>query len=522
MREQIWVIANMYVVSKSSCYTQNMPKVSKLFRDSLMITIFFGINKIVALVRQGIIVKQYGFSPEIDAFNVANNVPDLLFALITGGAFAVAFIPVLAEYLHKESREETWLLFSRVANIVFLSTLALSILVGIFAEQLVKAQLGIAPGFSLSQQEVVVTLMRLNLIATLIFSISGLAMSTLQAHKHFFLPAVAPILYNVGQIFGAVVLTKVFGMGIYGLTYGVILGATLHLLVQIPGMIHYNVRWSLTLSFSDPGVKKVLRLMGPRILTILFIQIIFLSRDNLASRLASGSVTALTYAYFVMQVPETLIGSAIATALLPTISQLIHHDDLRLFVETVNRALRAILTLTVIITVLSIVSLQPFLKTIFHFTPQETSLLTWVTIAYLVGLTSQCLLEIATRVYYAKQDAKTPLIATFFRMVCFIGLSFVFLQSLGAVGLALADSLAVTVEMAILLVILAKTMPQIFHLRDTVKRISFASSASLGVFYLSFTMLPFPLLLTTSGGVLAAFIIAIPFIRRELQMLLRL
>lgn len=499
-----------------------MPKVSKLFRDSLIITIFFGVNKIIALGRQGIIAKEYGFTSQVDAFNVANNVPDLLFALITGGAFAVAFIPVLSEYLHKKSRDETWLLFSRVANIVFLSTLALSIIVGIFAEQIVKAEIGIAPGFSAEQQSLVVVLMRLNLVATLIFSISGLMMSALQAHKHFFLPAVAPILYNVGQIFGVVVLTQVFGLGIYGLTYGVILGALLHLIIQLPGLLHYNIKWSMTLSFKDEGVKKVLRLMGPRMLTVLFIQIIFLSRDNLASRLAPGSVTALTYAYFIMQVPETLIGSAIATAILPTISQLIHHEDLTEFIETVNRALRAILSITVIITVLSIISMGAFLKAMFHFTPEETNLLTWVTIAYLVGLTSQCLLEVASRVFYAKQDAKTPLFATGLRMISFVVLSFIFLQHLGAVGLALADSLAITIELGILLIVMAKTMPQILHLRATIKRISMASVVSLGAFYASFFFLPFPLLLSTSGSVLAGFAISVPFIRKELRMLLHL
>ena len=221
-----------------------MKKLSFLTRTSFLLGFFFAFDKLLAFARSIIIARQFRLSFELDAFNVANNLPDLLFALISGGALAMAFIPVLSEHLTLRGREDTWVLFSRVANIAFVVTAFLAVVIAIFADQIVRAQIGIAPGFNTDQQSLIAQLMRLNLIATLIFSISGLVIAGLQANQHFLLPALAPTLYNIGQIFGALVLSpKVpytigpltlphFGLGVYGLVYGVIIGAALHLGIQ--------------------------------------------------------------------------------------------------------------------------------------------------------------------------------------------------------------------------------------------------------------------------------------------------
>ncbi|HNY95228.1 MAG TPA: lipid II flippase MurJ, partial [Flexilinea sp.] len=297
-------------------------KLSSLSRTSLMIVIFFGIDKVIAIIRQLIIARQFGLSAELDVFNIANNLPDMLFILISGGAMAMVIIPIMTEIIQKESREASWRVFSSIANLAFVVSLILAIFIAIFARPIVTSEIGIAPGFTTEQQEHVVNMMRLNLIATLIFSISGLVMGGLQANRKFFLSALAPILYNIGQIFGAVVLSPqepyrigqielpAFGMGIYGLAGGVILGAILHLLIQIPGLIRLKFKWYPMIQWKDPYVQKTIRIMIPRILTVFFVQLIFIIRDNLASRLETGSVTALSYGYMFQQLPETLIGTA--------------------------------------------------------------------------------------------------------------------------------------------------------------------------------------------------------------------
>jgi putative peptidoglycan lipid II flippase len=267
-------------------------------------------------VRVAVIGRQFGISPALDAFNAANNIPDLLFAMISGGALSLAFIPVLAAVLERDGRPALWALFSRVANLVFLTTAVLAVVVALLAEPLVRSELGVAPGFNTEMQSLVVQLMRLNLVATLLFSMSGLVVAGLQANKSFFLPALAPVAYDVGQIFGALVLAPsepvrlgpftlpAAGLGVHGLVYGVILGAGLHLAVQIPGLIRYRFRWTAVFDWRDAGVLRVARLLGPRILTIGAFQLIFIIQDNLASRLEVGSVTALTYGWLIAQFPK--------------------------------------------------------------------------------------------------------------------------------------------------------------------------------------------------------------------------
>ncbi len=208
---------------------------SQVSKAAALLFVFYGVDKILAILRQVLTARIFGLSPELDAFNAANNLPDLLFALISGGALAIAFIPVLSEVLTKSGKPQAWQLFSRIANLAFLVTAVLAIIVAIFADQIVGWRLGIAPGFQSEQQKLVAELMRLNLMATLIFSISGLVMAGLQANQHFFLPALAPVLYNTGQIFGALVLSPetgfkigpvtfpAFGLGIHGLVYGVLI-----------------------------------------------------------------------------------------------------------------------------------------------------------------------------------------------------------------------------------------------------------------------------------------------------------
>ncbi|MDO9121549.1 MAG: lipid II flippase MurJ, partial [Anaerolineaceae bacterium] len=272
-------------------------KLSKLTKVSFLLAGMFFLDKVLAFVRQILIARQFGLSAELDAFNVANNIPDLLFALISGGALAIAFIPVLTQVLTRDGQGPAWKLFSRIANLAFLVTAGLAVIVAIFADDMVRAEIGIAPGFSTVQQDLVIRLMRMNLIATMIFSVSGLVMAGLQANQHFLLPALAPIFYNVGQIIGVTILSPdkgyslgpitlpAFGLGVQGLVYGVIIGALLHLAIQIPGLVKYNFKWIPSLDLKNEDVGKVIRLMGPRLVTMFMIQLRFIVRDNLASRL---------------------------------------------------------------------------------------------------------------------------------------------------------------------------------------------------------------------------------------------
>jgi len=443
-----------------------MKKMTKLTKATLLVAASFGLNKVLAILRQLIIARQFGLSAELDVFNVANNVPDLLYMLISGGALAMAIIPVLSEVLTREGRQTAWQVLSRVANFAFLVTSGLSLLVGIFAVQLVNSPLGIAPGFSAEQQALVVELMRLNLIATLIFSMAGLLIAGLQANQHFLLPALAPILYNLGQIFGALVLAPengisilgiqlpAFGLGVHGLVYGVLIGSALYFLILIPGLIQYQFKWMPRLDINHPDVHKILVMLGPRVAGMLFYQLTFIARDNFASRLELGAVTALTYGWMIQQVPETLIGTALGTTLLPTISELFAKNEITNFKNTLRRSVQVILALSIPAAVLLSAGLAPLLTLAFGWDNSATQTLLWVTRAFLLGLTGHCLIEVASRAFYAQQNAVIPSIASAVNLGLYVLFGALLANRLQATGLGLADSLAFSAQAVLLITVL--------------------------------------------------------------------
>ena len=495
-------------------------RTTKLTRAVLLVAAFFAVDKLVAFLRQLIIGRQFGLSTDLDAFNVANNVPDMLFALISGGALAMAFIPVLAEVLTRDGRPAAWDLFSRVANIAFLVTAVMAVVIALAAGPLVRAEFGIAPGFSSAQQDLVVPLMRLNLVATLIFSISGLMIAGLQSNQHFLLPALAPILYNLGQIFGALVLVPRFG--VRGLVYGVILGALLHMGIQIPGLIHYKFRWTPSLKITEP-VKRVLLLMIPRLFTMLTIQLIFIIRDNLASRLAVGSVSALTYGWMIFQMPETLIGTAIGVAMLPSLAEMFAQRDDVKFKETVERAVRVLLAVTLPVAAVAALGLRPLIALAFGFDAAGTDLLLWVSRAYLLGLAGQCLMEVAGRSFYARQNALMPLLGGLINVTVYMLAALLLFKPLGAPGVALAEGISFTIQALVLLTILSRKMPtRITPGSSLLRGLAAALIGGVVVWLIMLLLDGFSALLAAAAGMLAGAACALPFIWRDLRLLLRM
>jgi putative peptidoglycan lipid II flippase len=501
-------------------------------RSTLIIAFFFGLTKIISIVRTALIARQFGLSSQLDAFNAANNLPDLLAALIAGGALAIAFIPVLSEYLERSGRPSLWALFSRVVNLSFMFTAGVSVLLALFAAPLVTTI--IAPGFIPSQQALAVNLMRLDLIGTLLFAISGLVSAGLQANQHFLLPAMAPALYSLGQIFGVIVLAPstpyqlgpitfpAFGMGIYGLVYGVILGALLHLGIQIPGLIHFQFRWAPGIGLHDPGVRKVLILLGPAVVSMFLFQLNFVARDNLASRLGPGSVTALTYGYFIMQVPETLLGTALAIALLPTLSEQIARGDHEVYRQTLNRALRILLALALPVTALLMVAIQPFIQLFFAFDAAGTQLMVSTTRAFLGGILGYAMVEIGVRAFYSQQKPITPLVTSFLRVVAYVGLSILLFRNLGTPGIALADTCAATFEGCLLFYLLNRSFSGVTDVRKTLVRIiPVALLCALGVAMIM-RLVPVPSLLAALGALTLGGLAALPFMWPELKLLIKM
>lgn len=487
---------------------------NKLTKSALLVAFAFGLNKILAIGRQLIVLRIFGLSAEMDVFNVANNIPDLLYALISGGALAMALIPVLTEVISRDGRVAAWRVFNSVANLAFLITAVFSIFVALMAGVLVRNALGIAPGFNPAQQELVINLMRLNLIATLIFSMAGLLIAGLQANKHFLLPAVAPILYNVGQIFGAVVLAPnepvrlgtiilpAFGMGAYGLVYGVLIGSALFFFLQIPALLAHQYRWQPIIDLKSQDTHKILSMLGPRVIGMFFYQLTFIARDNIASRLPVGSVTALTNGWMILQVPETIIGTALGTVLLPSIAEQFSTHQIQKFKDTVATSARVLIALAIPAAIILIVAIPPFLAFASQLGSADLSMLTWVTRAFLLGLTGHCLLELSTRIFYAQQNAIIPMIAAGLNLIIFSLSGWLFSTYWFASGLALADSLAFTSQALILFLLFYKRRSNLniesswgsksgFSTGSTIIRAFAGGTTGALIYYATFRLLPF-------------------------------
>ena len=501
-----------------------MNKLSFLARTSLMIAFFFFIDKILAFVRVGIISRQFaGEVAMLDTFNAANNLPDVLFALISGGALALAFIPLMSEYLTTKGRAAAWDLFSRVANLAFVITGSIAILVAIFAEPIVNAELGIAPGFDAEQRQLLADLMRINLIGLVIFSISGLMMASLQANQHFLLPALAPTMYNVGQIFGAIFLVPRFG--IQGLVYGVILGAALHLLVQLPALFRYEFKWTPALDLRHSGLIEALKLLAPRLLTMFGIQLIVIARDNIASRLDQvGAVTSLAYGWMIMQVPETLLGTAIATAMLPTLAEFAARDNWREFHLAVEKALRILIALTIPVAAVMAAGINPLVRAAFGFDAETSTLVTWTTRAYLLTLTGYSIQEIAARSFYARKEPMFPLYAVILRLTLFVGigiLGITYFREIGAPVIALAE-IALLIESIMLFTWLSKRTHEPLRVWSAVLKGLAAALVGGVTAYLLAVYVPGSAVLTALLGMVLGGLVTLPFIWSEVKLLFKL
>jgi putative peptidoglycan lipid II flippase len=265
---------------------------AQIARAAGLVMVLFVISRALGLFREMVISHQFGTSGDLDAYLAAFRLPDILFQIVAGGALASAFIPTFTSSLAHDDWRGAWRLASAIINLVLVVTTGLAILAAILAPWLVHNI--IAPGFGPERQALTVGLMRVMLITPVIFGVSGVIMGVLNAQQHFFLPAMAPILYNLGIIAGAIILAPT--LGVMGLALGVVVGALGHLLIQLPALVRYGMRYTLTFGLRDPGVREVGWLMLPRVLGLAAVQINFLVNTILATGLAPGSLSALNYA----------------------------------------------------------------------------------------------------------------------------------------------------------------------------------------------------------------------------------
>ncbi|NPV67009.1 MAG: murein biosynthesis integral membrane protein MurJ [Anaerolineae bacterium] len=425
-----------------------------LARSTVLLMIAFGAAKAISLLQTFIIARKIGLDTRWDSYITANRIPELLVLMIGGGALGYAFIPVFSGLLARRARIDAWKLASHVINTIFVVTATLSLFAFILAPWLVHTFL--APGFPPEQVGQAAALMRILLLSTLIFSVSGIFQGILHSHSHFLLPALAPILQDLGLLFGIVFLLDRFD--IYGVAWGAVLGAALHFSIQLPGLIHYRARWWPELGWRDPNLRRVIVLMIPRLLGLGVVSFNFLVANNIASRLGEGAVSAFDWGWKLMQIPQTLIGTAMGFVIFPTLAALSELGD-----ETGKRrafagALRFILVATIPSAVGLLLVGRPGIALLEGgaFDASATDMVYSALQFFAIGIILHSVLEITARGFYADKDTLTPLLAAVTGAVFGVLVALLLAPVLGVGALALANSAAIGVEVTMLMIILRR------------------------------------------------------------------
>lgn len=387
----------------------------------------FVVSGLLGVLRGIIIGASFGAGEQLDAFYAAFRVPELLFNLVAGGALGSAFIPVFARYLGKEDLPGAWRLASAVMTLVTLIGGLLAILAGIFNAQITAHIL--IPAASPEQQALTTSLMRIMLVTVVIFSISGLVMSILNAHQRFWAPALAPSMNNVGLIIGAVLLAPRFG--VYGLAAGAVIGALLHLVIQLPSLRQTKPHLRPLFDLRTSGTMEVLILMGPRILGSAVVQINFLVNTALTSGMDAGSFTALTVAFQLMFTVLGILGQSVGTAVFPSLAALGAREDYDGFRSTLAGAIRNVLFMSIPATVGMFALATPLVKTIYEhgrWTPNNTIATAWALQFFALGLVGFALQEVLARAFFALRDTITPVIVGVAGMLLNVALSLILIH----------------------------------------------------------------------------------------------
>lgn len=435
----------------------------QIAKAATLVMALFVVSRVFGLVREMVVGALFGTSAAYDAYQAAARIPEMIFLVVAGGALGSAFIPAFADHMAKEDYAGAWRLASAIVNLALIVLTVTAGLTAVFAPALVRTV--IAPGFEPPQQALTARLLRLMLLSPVIFGVSGIVMGALNAHQHFLLPALAPSVYNLSIIGGALLLGP--HLGVMGMAVGVVVGAALHLLVQVPGLMRYGARYIPTLGLDDPSVREVGRLMAPRVLGTAVIQLNFVVNNSLASMMGEGAVSAINYAWLLMMLPQGVFAQAVGTAAFPTFAEQVargERDEMR---SALVATLRAVFFLSIPATVGLLMLGRPLVGLLFErgaFEAGSTEAVTWALAFYALGLVGYAGLEIVARAFYALHDTLTPVWVGGLAMGLNVALSLTLPGVFGLVGwphhagLALANSVAILLELVVLLVLMQRRM----------------------------------------------------------------
>ncbi len=425
------------------------------------------VSRILGFVRDTLIARVFGAGMLSDAFIVAFKIPNLLRRVSAEGAFSQAFVPILAEYKSQRSFEETHSLINRVATWMGIILVGVTLL-GMLAAPLIVAL--IAPGFTADHAKMQLTIELLRITFPYIFFISLVSMAggVLNTYNKFGIPAFTPVWLNVSMIVAVLFFADHFAEPIKVLAWAVFFGGFLQLIFQIPFLKQIGLLPKFELKRDDEGVWRILKLMGPAVLGVSVAQISLIINTIFASFLKTGSVSWLYYADRLMEFPTGVMGVALGTILLPSLSKAYASQDDVEYSQLLDWGLRLTFILAAPAAVALAVLSAPLVVALFHygkFTGIDVLMTQQALVAYSFGLLGLILVKILAPGFYARQNIKTPVKIAVFTLVTtqLMNLVFVFGLDLKHAGLALAIGLGACINASLLYYHLRKA--GIYHLQ---------------------------------------------------------
>ncbi len=406
----------------------------------------------------------------IDAYTLAFSVPDFMFFILVSGALSVTFIPVFNQRLADNNKKSAWELSTSILNLMAIATLIVSVLIIIFADPLIRYVVG--PGLNESSRALAVSMMRVIAVNPFLFAIATVVSSMQQAVGRFTFFALAPAVYNIGIIIGAMFFTngirifgyQVFEGGIMGVALGVVLGSVMQLMISCVGLFGMGFDYRFKIYWKNKGFRKVLSLLPARSLDQGIDYVNGIVETNMASRMAAGTIRAYQQASTLSFVPINLIGVAISTAAFPKMAERLGEGRVDLFKKELQSVLRVIIWLALPVAAIAFFGrgyLVDFVKI------GGDVLMASILGILTIGILFRSIYHIAARSFYAQQDTKTPLYISFFAIGLNIALAIWFTLglSLGAYGLAWASAIVSAVEVLILFVVMGKRTKGLFDIK---------------------------------------------------------
>jgi putative peptidoglycan lipid II flippase len=420
----------------------------RLASAALVLSASFVLSRVLGLLRTVVIADVFGNAAPINAYFAAFRIPDTMFTLVSGSALASAFIPVFSGLLVGRDDRRAWRMASSVLNGVCIALAGLALFSFIFAPQVMDV---LAGGYPPGQRQLTIDLTRIMLLQPIFLGAVGIINSILQSYNRFVLTAVAPLIYNLVVIVGALMGHQ---HGVVGLAWSVVLGAVAQLLVVLPGIGSYLIHfYQPVVDRNQPATREVWRLLVPRVIGLAAFQAMLFITLFLASRLPRGSVGAINYAWLLIWFPVASLGTAAGTAIFPRLAQLSARREAQALRWTINRSLRLVLFLAIPSAVGLIVLRKPVINLLYYhgaWSPRATEQTAYAVLFYSLAIAPLAVIEVLPRVFYAMRDTATPVRIAIVAVAIDAALSIYLVHAMprdqGQGGLALATAIATTIQ----------------------------------------------------------------------------